>query len=216
MCMPEGDAMRQRFSDLMELLKRDNRGVIAAMLGNGMPIPETMDDLGLRYIPEQNSRDEHGEPVMALYGLRDMVERSSFSCGDAAAYEAAVMEEIYGIPTICLAVAQGDEDMHAVYVTAEDVVDPTANFMSGRRSPVPQGEPTVQGSVCTIEDGRVVCIEDDVCSVGPDGTWDCPSLPELSGRQASIGPVQRSPNGQGWARTADGAVVPVRRGFGLV
>lgn len=211
MCMPEGDAMRQRFSDLMELLKQDNRAVIAAMMAEGTDVPDTMAELGLQYSPENHRSDAEGRPVMELYGIRDMVDRGTFSCGDATGWESAVLEEKYGIPTLCVAVAQGDNDMHGVFVTAEDVVDPTANFLSGHRWTVPPLAPTVEGSACMIEDGRVICIEDDVCSVAEDGTWHCPPMPGLSGRRIAIGPVRRSPNGQAWARTRNGAVVPVRR-----
>lgn len=212
MCMPAGDAMRQRFGDLMETMKRDNRGVVAAMLADGAPVPDTVGDLGLQYVGEQHRRDSRGQPIMEIYGLRDMVERGTFSCGDAVALESAIMEEKYGIQTLCLAVAQGDDDLHAIYVTSNSVVDPMANFMSGHRTPVPQISERIQGSACILDDdGRVVCVEEDVCSVSEDGTWLCPSVPGLSGRQISIGKIERSPGGQAWAKTPNGAVVPVRR-----
>ncbi len=211
MCMPEGDAMRQRFSDLMEVMKRDNRAVIAAMMANGIEIPDTVGDLGLEYAPEQHRADSRGQPVMDVYGIRDMVARKKFSCGCAVALEAAIMEEKYGVPTLCIAVAQGDDDLHAIFVTSNDVVDPLANFASGHRTPIPDAQFPVEGSACIIQDGRVVCIEDDVCAVDEYGRWHCPAVPGLSGRQVSIGRVEHSANGGAWARTPEGAVVPVRR-----
>jgi hypothetical protein len=211
MSMPEGDAMRQRFGDLMEAMKRDNRCVISAMLSNGLDVPDTVGEIGLEYIPETHRLDERGQPILEIFGYRDMVSRGTFSCGDASAYEAAVLEEKYGVPTLCIAVAQGDDDMHAIFVTSDNAVDPTANFLSGRRSPIPAVPNPVPGTYCTIEDGRVVCIEEDMCGVGEDGVWYCPAVPGLSGRRAAIQSVRRTGNGQAWARTADGAVVPVRR-----
>lgn len=212
LCMPEGDAMRQRFSDLMEIQKRDNRGVIAAMMANGIEIPDTVGDLGLKYVPEQHRVDDRGQPIMDIYGIRDMVERNAFSCGCAAAYEAAVMEEKYGVPTLCLSVAQGEDDLHAIFVTSKSVIDPVANYFSGHRPPIPSSPVYVQESACIIgDDGRVVCVEDEVCAVDEQGRWDCPGVPGLTGRRATIGNIHTTANGAAWARTPEGAVVPVRR-----
>lgn len=211
LCMPEGDAMRQRFAEFMELLKRDNRAVIAAMRASGTEVPDTIGELGLQYVPETNRTDAYGQPVMQLYGLHDMVERGTWSCGDGVAFEAAVLEEKYGVPTLCIAVSQGDDNLHGVFVTPEDVVDPLANYRSGRSTPVPRRSKNVEGSACRIEDGRVICVESDACAVDENGRWVCPRLPGLSGRRAAIGQIYRTPNGQAWARTPAGAVVPVRR-----
>lgn len=210
MCMPEGDAMRSRFGDLMELLKRDNRAVIAAMLAEGIDVPDTVGDLGLQYVGETHCLDGRGQPVMAIYGLRDMVDRGTWSCGDAAAYEAAVVEEKYGIPTLCLAVAQGDDDLHAVFVTPDNVVDPLANYLTGQRWKIRQPKKRISSTACVIEDGRVVCQENDVCAVDENGVWYCPAVPGLTGRRSKIGSVRRTSNGQAWATTKTGAVVPVR------
>lgn len=213
--MPQGDAMRARFGDLMELVKRDNRGVIAAMLADRIEVPDTVGDLGLRYDPERKRSDSHGQPIMSIYGLRDMVSRGTFSCGDAAAYEAAVLEEKYGIRTLCIAVPQGEDELHGIFVIEDGAVDPTANFLSKTRSVMPQiHHAQVERSQCSIEHGRVICFEEDRCSVEEDGTWNCPDIPGLTGRRVALGPVRRTRTGQAWARTSDGSVVPVRRTLG--
>ncbi|MCH9637718.1 MAG: hypothetical protein K0U16_07225 [Gammaproteobacteria bacterium] len=212
LCMPEGDAMRARFGELMELVKRDNRTVIAAMLANGDEVPDTVGEWGLLYDPEQHRTDEHGEPVLDIFGVRQMVRRGRFSCGCAAALEAAILEEKYGVPTLCVAVSQGEIDLHGVFVTCDSVVDPVANYLSGRKAKVPTPQVPVDGSACIIgDDGRVVCFEEDVCAVDENGVWDCRAVPGLTGRRASIGRIHRTSNGQAWARTRGGAVVPVRR-----
>lgn len=203
--------MRQRFGDLMEIVKRDNRAVIAAMLSDGQVVPDTVGELGLRYVPEQHRKDEFGQPIMNIYGLRDMVGRNTFSCGDAAAYESAVLEEKYGVPTLCVAVAQGDDDLHALFVTVDDVIDPTANFLAGRKVIVPMVDERLEPSACHIEDGRVVCVEEDACSVDEYGVWHCDPIPGLSGRRIPVSGIRRTRNGGGWARTREGVVVPVRR-----
>jgi len=211
MCMPEGDAMRNRFGELMEIVKRDNRAVIAAMLAEGLHVPDTVGELDLRYLPEQHRLDEYGQPIMNIYGYREMVQRRTFSCGDAAAFEAAVVEEKYGVRTLCVAVSQGDDDLHGVFVTETDAIDPTANFLEGRRSPIPVASNPVEGSACHIEDGRVVCEEDDICAVDEHGVWRCAPIPGLHGRRVLVSQIQRSSNGSAWARTSEGVVVPVRR-----
>jgi hypothetical protein len=207
MCMPEGESMRRQFARLMNEVKNDNRRVIAAMAASGYPIADTVGELGLRYVPEKHRLGPDGEPVMNIYGMRAMLARKTFSCGDATAYEAAVLEEIYGVYAECLSVAQGDDDMHAVFVTPDHVVDPTANFLNGRREQV-RPRPVRDAIACSIEDGRVVCDEEPDCCVDEDGQWSCPTVPGLGRRREPIVSVHGNGNAR-WARTQSGAVVPV-------
>jgi hypothetical protein len=181
LCMPEGDAIRSRFGEILEVVKRDNKTVIAAMLYEGIDVPDTVGELGLVYVPEQHRLDASGHPVLDVYGMRDMIARGTFSCGCAAAYEAAVIEEKYGVPTQCLSVAQGDDDFHGIFVTADSVVDPTANYLQHRRTPIPNVRDMVAGQACWIEDGRVICDEEDRCCVDERGVWTCPAVPGLTG-----------------------------------
>lgn len=211
MCMPSGDAMRHRFSELMEVMKADNRAVIRAMLDDGMDVPDTVAELGLRYVPAQHRLDAHGQPIMDVYGLRDLVAMGTFSCGDAASLEAAVLEEKYGMPAVCLAVAQGDDDLHGVFATSDGIVDPVANYLTGTRWKAPRRRRALPAYSCEIKDGRVVCVEPDVCAVDERGVWHCPEVPGLTGRRESIETIEQSDNGQLWARTKGGAVVPVTR-----
>jgi len=210
LCMPEGETMRQQFTRLLNEVRDDNRRVLAAMMAAGEHVPDTVGELGLSYVPEQHRTDMHGDPIMDLYGLRGMLDRGSFSCGDAAAYESAVMYEKYAVPARCLAVAQGAEDMHAVYVTPERVVDPTANFLSGRRLTQPRAVADPTG-MCTIVDGRVVCDEEPDCCVDENGQWMCPAVPGLSNRRERIVGGIFSRQGARWAKTPSGAIVPVCR-----
>jgi len=210
MCMPEGDGSREGYEDALEALKRDNRRVVAAMLADGQDVVDTVAELGLVYVPEQPSFDASGRPVMNLYGVADMVARGSFSCGDAAAYEAAVLEEKYGVPTRLVSAPQYDNQFHAVVVTAGGVIDPTANFLAGTRWTQPEiGLAQVERMACAIENGRVVCDEPSHCCVDERGVWHCDDVPGLTGRRENLGVVQRSANGQAWARTRSGAIVPV-------
>ena len=119
LCVPEGQAMRQQFSSLMNELKRDNRRVVAAMMREGMDVPDTVGDLGIRYVPAPQQIDpQTGEPLMHFRGVRAMLDDGFFSCADAAGYEASVLEEKYRIGANCLAVPQGGDDNHAIIVTA--------------------------------------------------------------------------------------------------
>ena len=212
LCMPEGDGSRESYAEGLSQIKRDNRRVIAAMLRAGIPVVDTVGELGLQYVPEQRRFGPDGRPLMDIYGIHDMVERGTFSCGDAAAYEAAVLEEKYGVVAETLSVPQGDNDFHAVYVTSNGLVDPTANFLAGRSRPmIPARNPRMRGKDCRIEDGRVICNEPAACVVDTRGVWSCPIVPGLTGKRESIGKIEVSPRGQAWARNRSGGAVPVRR-----
>lgn len=212
LCMPRGQTMREQFSRLMNEVKHDNRRVIRAMLAEGIPVSDTVGELKLRYVPAEHRTDADGEPLMDIYGIRMMIDTGEFSCGDAAAYEAAVLEEKYGIAAHCMAVAQGDDDMHGVFATSERVVDPTLNFLQGRRmdSRVKKAPRTVKPNACTIQDGRVVCDEVEACTIDERGVWSCPVLPGLSGRREPNVKIEGRGNSR-WGVARDGAVMPVRR-----
>lgn len=210
LCMPEGEVMRQQFGRLMNELKLDNRLVIAAMLREGMEVPDTVGDLDLDYVPEIHRVDADDEPIMHLFGMRKMIERGTFSCGDAASYEAAVLEEKYSIPANCLAVATGEDDMHGIIVTADRTIDPTANFLAGRSEALGiSPNPTPQA--CTIQEGRVVCHHEPQCYVDTSGNWHCPAVPGLDGRRERIGRIFGAGRTR-WATIAGGGIVPVYGG----
>jgi hypothetical protein len=157
-----------------------------------------------------------------------MFDSGEFSCGDAAAYEAAVQEEKYQVPTEVICVpTTSDSDYHGVYVTPNEVVDPTENWLrywegslgleaesykksqSTRRS---SGKVEELGASCKIENGRVHCsVEDAACCVDLEAkVWRCPD-PELNGKPVRIKKVFKSRN-QKWAQTDDGIFVPVCQG----
>lgn len=208
LCVPEGQAMRQQFSSLMNELKRDNRRVVAAMLREGMDVPDTVADLGIQYVPARQQLDpQTGEPLMHFRGLRAMLDDGVFSCADAAGYEASVLEEKYQILAHCDAVPQGGDDNHAIILTAKRTIDPVANFLSGRRDPI-YASLNPMPQACVIEDGRVVCFEEPACYVDDGGKWLCPAVPGVSGRREKI--VKIFGHGKDrWAKIQSGAVVPV-------
>jgi len=211
LCMPAGDATRDGYARALEWAQADDRRVIRAMLDAGDDVPDTVGGWGLRYVPELPRNDRSGRPLMDIYGIADMVERGTFSCADAAKYEAAVLEEKYGVPALAIPAPQGDNDFHAVYVTAEGVVDPTANYLAGRQAnPRRPSQRRIAAEQCRIgDDGRVACDVPPSCFVDERGRWDCPRVPAVHGKLENIGPVQRSPRGQRWARAKFGAVVPI-------
>lgn len=127
LCAPPGEATRRELAKLLNVLKEDNRLVIQAMLNAGHDVPATVWDLGLEYRPP--TPDEARTPKQGFYCMADMVERGHFSCGDAAAFEAAVQEEKYGRPTEVIIVPQGTTEYHAIYVTDTGAVDPTENWL---------------------------------------------------------------------------------------
>lgn len=227
LCGPEGEALRQQLANALNTLKQDNRYVVNAMLNSGMEVPDTVIEAGLNYVPSRHEQSG-GRPVQAFYGMKDMFESGEFSCGDGAAFEAAVMEEKYAIPTEVLCVATGDADYHGLFVTPNGVIDPTENWLrhwegelgmpagTAKQLPSPLKKPSGPqpelGASCRIVDGRVQCDVDGdaACCVDVErSVWRC-SDPSLDGKPVQIAEVfQGKTTKQRWARTTEGVFVPV-------
>lgn len=124
---PTGELTRRFLTRLLNVCKDDNRLLINALLNNGVEIPDKIGELGLVYNPP--SPDEANDDSQGFYGLAHILQRGEFSCGDAAAYEAAVREEKYGEPTEVMCVAQGPYEYHAIYVWRGGAVDPTEDWL---------------------------------------------------------------------------------------
>lgn len=220
LCGPEGEALRQQLTNMLNALKRDNRYVINAMINSGMEVPDTVIDAGLEYVPSQHRQLDYGEPIQDFYGMKAMFDSGTFSCGDAAAYEAAVLEEKYGIPTEVLCVALSDEDYHSLLVTPYDVVDPTENWITFKNShqlPKPPQSRSKKKSNpldanCRVVDGKVACdVKTDrgCCVDARKKVWRCKN-PHLNGKPVRIKSIFRGKRtNQRWARTYDGMLVPV-------
>jgi hypothetical protein len=224
LCGPEGEALRKQLSDMLNMLKQDNRYVINAMLNGGLEVPDTVAEAGLEYVPSRHQKAGNGEPVQVYYGMRSMFDSGTFSCAEGASYESAVMEEKYGVPTECMAVEFDGGDFHAIFVTPEGEVDPTENYLrfwEGQLGdpnvpPVPVSRrtrkiPKDAGPSCHIVEGRVSC---DVESAGPcvdakRKRWNAPGSP-LHGKAANIDEVFTGQDSRRrWARTGTGIFVPV-------
>lgn len=233
MCSPEGEALRQQWVDALNMLKRDNQYVIAAMLADGQEVPDTVVDAGLEYVPSRHEVVD-GDPVQALYGMKAMFDSGEFSCGDAAAYEAAVAEEKYGVPAECSSTPMNDEgDFHGIFITPLETVDPTENwmqhweYMTGAREDAPTlprhltGAPVPRmrrsGARCSIRDGRVVCDVDDsraTCVDVDRGVWRSADR-QLNGQPVKVVEVfEGRRTGQRWAKTDKGVFVPVCKSTG--
>lgn len=126
MSCPAGEAARRFITRLLNELKNDNRLLIEALLNNGVDVPDTVGGLGVEYNPRP---EESHTPHQQFYSMADMMERGTFSCGDAAAYEAAVLEEKHGIAAHCSCVAQGSNQYHAIFYAPWGPVDPTENWI---------------------------------------------------------------------------------------
>lgn len=222
LCGPVGDVRRQQLTRLLNELKRDNAYVINAMLNAGQHVADTVIELGLDYDPAGGTPEAETQR-QRFFGMREMVESGTFRCGEASAYEAAVMETKYGIPTMVLCVPQGATEYHGIYVTEDGAVDPTENWlryweaMEKQRSvkfPNPaKGRAQVeQLPMCRIDNGKVECtgLEDHTgCCVGSDGRWRCPDNHPLHGKDADVRRY-RSRQGQRWALVGtDRVPVPV-------
>lgn len=139
LCGPRGDGQRHELDRALALVQLDNRFLIQAMLRAGRPVPEKVEELGILWRPP--SRAEALTDRQAIRGLRAMLEHGSFSCCDAAGWEAAVLEEKYRLPARSYNVdvvppwmrrrwgAGADGLFHAAYETPRGVVDPVWRYL---------------------------------------------------------------------------------------
>lgn len=226
LCGPEGEALRQQLSDMLNMLKQDNRYVVNAMLHSGLDVPDTVSDAGLEYVPSRHEQAPNGEPIQVYYGMRAMFDNGTFSCFEGSSYEAAVLEEKHGVPTECLAVAFDGGDHHAIYVTPDGEVDPTENYLRrweeelGLRSPRSHRPPKPRttshpprelGASCRIVEGRVDCDVDNsgACVDIERGVWNSPGS-GLHGKRVHIEEVFTGQDSRRrWAKTKTGVFVPV-------
>lgn len=145
LCGPIGDGQRQELDAALALLQMDNEFLIQAMLSAGLHVPDTVDEMGLVWVPP--SKLEAQTDRQRFFHMRDMLERRRFSCGDAAGYEAAVQRAKYGVPARAFTVdvvpdwmrkTQGDAAeglWHSVYSTPSGIVDPVGRHLRRRGRP---------------------------------------------------------------------------------
>ena len=128
LCGPKGDGSRILLDHALAMVQLDNEFVIQAMLRAGRPVPDLIDQLGIPY--RDDTVLDPDSDYQAFYGLRAMLERGSWSCGDAAPFEAAVLKCKHRVPARAFA-RYGTEDgfWHAVYETPRGTVDPVARFI---------------------------------------------------------------------------------------
>ena len=132
LCGPKGDGSRLLLDRALALLQFDNECVLQAMLRAGRPIPDCVEELGLRY--EDHTRLDPNSDHQELYGLRAMLDRGAFSCGDAAGFEAGVLQVKHRIPARAFSQFGTDDGLwHAVYETPVGIVNPIARFLAGER-----------------------------------------------------------------------------------
>lgn len=133
-CGPKGDGTRLLLDRALQILQMDNEFVVQAMLRAGLVVPDCMEQLGLPY-RDDTMLDPHTDR-QEFRGFRQMLEYGSWSCGEGAAFEAAVLRVKYVIPAHSFAeFGKGDGKWHSVYRTPEGVVDPVFRFLNsgGRR-----------------------------------------------------------------------------------
>jgi hypothetical protein len=129
---PPGEATRRLITRALNVLKEDNRYVVNAMLNSGMELPTNMWDMGIAYNPP--TAEQANSPEQQFWGISDMMSRKEFSCGDAAACESAIIEEVYDIPTEIITAPQGTYEYHALYLTPQGPVDPSDDWVTMARA----------------------------------------------------------------------------------
>jgi hypothetical protein len=130
LCGPKGDGQRQLLDRALALVQLDNQFLIEAMLRGGRDVPDLVDDMGLQYRPP--TRREAATERERFWGMRKMMEEGSFSCHDAAAYEAAVLSVKYSIPAQAFSEQlPGPGLWHGVYRSQQHGhVDPVARYLA--------------------------------------------------------------------------------------
>lgn len=192
---------------MMRRTQADNVLVIDAMLHEGLDVPDTVADLV--YVPHRHVKDPAtGEPWIRVVGMRAMFESGEFSCADAAAYESAVQERKYGVPSESVSVPVGADDYHGIYVTAERAVDPTANWQRGVQANPGLNRGRGQARGCRIEDERVICEIDAVTGCVDPKRQIWRGGPR-AGRAEPLTSTWQNAKGQAWGRTKDGVLVPL-------
>lgn len=135
LCGPKGAGQIELWSKLLETVQRDNEMLIEAMLRAGMQVPDTVEDLGIPYVPPTvfEARNDR----QRLSGLGAMLDRRSFSCGDAAPLEAAVLVRKHGVPARAVPAMLPTKDpsgasvlLHSVYVTPYGTIDPIQRWLA--------------------------------------------------------------------------------------
>ncbi len=134
LCGPKGDGSRLLLDRALAMLQMDNEFVVQAMLRDGRGVPDCVEQLGIPY-RDDVSLDPNSER-QEFRGLRQMLEHGSWSCGEAAPFEASVLRVKFNVPARAF-VRFGTEDgfWHSVYETPQGVVDPVARYLAagGRR-----------------------------------------------------------------------------------
>lgn len=134
LCGPKGDGSRMLLDRALAMLQLDNEFVVQAMLRSGMAVPDSVEQLGIPYrddvVLDPNSERQE------FRALRQMLDYGSWSCGEGAPLEAAVLQVKYKIPARAF-VRFGTDDgfWHAVYETPQGIVDPVQRYLAngGRR-----------------------------------------------------------------------------------
>lgn len=134
LCGPKGDGSRILLDHALALVQLDNEFVVQAMIRAGRHVPDCVEQLGIPYRDDVvlDPDSEHQE----FRGFRQMLEDGSWSCGEGAPFEAAVLKVKYGIPAKAFS-RFGTEDgfWHCVYRTPHGIVCPVTRYLAagGRR-----------------------------------------------------------------------------------
>lgn len=218
---PRGDALRQMLLSAINIVKNNNRMLINAMLRSGQDVPDTVYELGLTYVPNSQA-SEPGTQVVKGYAA--MLETGSFSCDSASAWEAAVLEEKYGVPAVILLSEQNDTGLlHAVYMTSSGAFDPVQQWRQqqrGRDNHISEAISRSMGDVesvgqCEIGgDGVMSCTSretENSCILQSNGQWLCPQGHPAHGSKADVRGVVWTREGRGYAEVGERRVrVPYR------
>ena len=125
----DGTNLGRVFGAAVNTLCADNEAYLTAVEEEGTSIPDTVRELGTQYRPWKPSSD------VQFRSIDEMLEHSAFACGDAAAYECAVLRVKYGIDAHCFVKRANGNIWHALVMCPNGrVYGPPQNFLDGNTS----------------------------------------------------------------------------------
>lgn len=132
MTAPIGEATRREVTEALNLLRLDNMYWISARLNSGLPVPKSAREGGVTYLEPTAAEEKTPEQQFfaAPFLFRPRRHGSGRvlkhgACGDIAAYDAAALTVLKGMPTRVIVPAQGPTNYHALIVTPHGAYDPT-------------------------------------------------------------------------------------------
>lgn len=166
----EGDYIAYIMEAAVETVLRDNMSIIETERLRDAKIPLGTGELGV-YRPWPLETPEGQEPKIELRNAYRIMQDGVWACGDGAAYEGAVLRQVFGIEAVPRVVHGGHpNEYHAVLeLPGGQIYDPTKNFAQGNvQMPDWVMQYPLKKQGCMIKAETAI-----KCQKNPDGSESC-------------------------------------------